>query len=72
MAVPAADNADATSDVDKVAAAIIASADIAPAPKRLALGSDAYAQIKAALTDRLSALNATKELSFATDKTAQV
>jgi hypothetical protein len=72
VAVPAADNADATSDVDKVAAAIIASADIAPAPKRLALGNNAYAQIKAALTDRPSALDATKELSFSTDKTAQV
>jgi hypothetical protein len=38
-----------------------------PAPKRLALGSDAYTQIRAALIDRIAALDAQKEIAFSTD-----
>jgi hypothetical protein len=38
-----------------------------PAPKRIALGSDAYAAIHKALTERLAALEAQKDLAFSTD-----
>jgi NAD(P)-dependent dehydrogenase (short-subunit alcohol dehydrogenase family) len=54
-------------DPRKVASAIIASADQSPAPKRLTLGSDAYALIHAALTERLASLEAQKELARSTD-----
>ena len=54
-------------DPRKVASAIIASADQTPAPKRLALGSDAYALVHDALTERLAALKAQKELAYSTD-----
>jgi NAD(P)-dependent dehydrogenase (short-subunit alcohol dehydrogenase family) len=54
-------------DPRKVASAIIASADQSPAPKRLTLGSDAYALIHAALTERLADLEAQKELAHSTD-----
>ena len=54
-------------DPRKVASAIIASADQHPAPKRLTLGSDAYALVHKALTERLAALEAQKELAHSTD-----
>ncbi|MDQ0471317.1 SDR family oxidoreductase [Labrys wisconsinensis] len=54
-------------DPRKVASAIIASADQSPAPKRLTLGSDAYALVHAALTERLAALEAQKALAHSTD-----
>lgn len=54
-------------DPRKVAAAIIASADLQPAPKRLTLGSDAYALVHEALTERLAMLEAQKELAHSTD-----
>lgn len=54
-------------DPRKVASAIIASVDQSPAPKRLTLGSDAYALIHAALTERLAELEAQKELAHSTD-----
>ena len=54
-------------DPRKIASAIIASADQSPAPKRLTLGSDAYALIHAALTERLADLEAQKELAHSTD-----
>jgi len=38
-----------------------------PAPKRIALGSDAYGAIHKALTDRLAVLEAQKDLAFSTD-----
>ena len=57
-------------DPRKVASAIIASADQSPAPKRLTLGSDAYALIHAALTERLADLEAQKELAHSTDVNA--
>lgn len=58
---------EAPGDPKKVAAAIIASADTVPAPRRLALGSDAYDAIRAALTGRLTELEAGKEIAFSTD-----
>lgn len=57
----------APGDPVKIAAAIIASADQNPAPKRLALGSDAYGYIRAALSERLTALEQQKDLAFSTD-----
>ncbi len=54
-------------DPRKVASAIIASADQTPAPKRLTLGSDAYALVHAALTERLAILENQKALAHSTD-----
>ncbi|MFJ8364241.1 SDR family oxidoreductase [Streptomyces sp. NPDC093984] len=59
--------AEATGDPAKVAAAIIDSADINPAPLRLALGSDSYTTIKSALERRLADLESTKSIAFSTD-----
>jgi hypothetical protein len=46
---------------------MIASVDQNPAPKRLALGSDAYNVMHKQLSDRLAALEAQKDLAFSTD-----
>ncbi len=54
-------------DPAKMARAMIASVDRNPAPKRLALGSDAYNNIKNALTERLAALEAQKDIAMSTD-----
>lgn len=54
-------------DPRKVASAIIASSDQHPAPRRLTLGSDAYALVHAALTERLANLEAQKDLAHSTD-----
>ncbi|MGE0215036.1 SDR family oxidoreductase [Mycolicibacterium sp.] len=54
-------------DPRKVAAAIIAAADMEPSPLRLALGSDAYAMIGEALRTRLGILEAQKSLALSTD-----
>jgi NAD(P)-dependent dehydrogenase (short-subunit alcohol dehydrogenase family) len=54
-------------DPAQMAKVIISSVDQNPAPKRIALGSDAYGAIHKALTDRLSALEAQRELAFSTD-----
>jgi NAD(P)-dependent dehydrogenase (short-subunit alcohol dehydrogenase family) len=56
-------------DPAKMARAIIASADGETAPKRLTLGSDAYTLMHAALSERLAALEAQKELAYSTDFT---
>ncbi|HWB37007.1 MAG TPA: SDR family oxidoreductase [Rugosimonospora sp.] len=56
-------------DPAKIAAAIIASADQTPAPRRLTLGSDAYRLLSAALRSRLDALEAQKSLAHTTDVT---
>lgn len=56
-------------DAGKIAAAIIASADQTPAPRRLVLGSDAFVAIHNALAARLEALEAQKDLAFSTDVT---
>src|SRR3569833_3904299 len=57
----------APGDPAKIAAAIIASAGLAAAPKRLTLGSDAYDLATAALRDRLAALGAQRGLAYSTD-----
>jgi NAD(P)-dependent dehydrogenase (short-subunit alcohol dehydrogenase family) len=54
-------------DPAKMAAIMIASVEREPAPKRITLGSDAYATIHKALTERLAALEAQKDLAFSTD-----
>jgi hypothetical protein len=46
---------------------IIDSADQNPAPRRIALGSDAYTIMHKSLTERLAALEAQKEMAFSTD-----
>lgn len=57
----------ALGDPRKVAAAIVGSADVTPAPRRLVLGSDAFQAIQAALTGRLDELEAGKTLAASTD-----
>ncbi|MGH6894728.1 MAG: SDR family oxidoreductase [Dongiaceae bacterium] len=54
-------------DPEKMALAMIASVDRNPAPKRLALGSDAYRMIRAALTERLAVLEHQKDIALSTD-----
>jgi hypothetical protein len=54
-------------DPAKMAKVMIDSVELNPAPKRIALGSDAYAAIHKALTDRLALLEAQKELALSTD-----
>ena len=57
----------ANGDPAKMVKIMIDSVDQNPAPKRIALGSDAYTMIHKALTDRLAALEAQKDLAFSTD-----
>jgi hypothetical protein len=54
-------------DPAKMAEIIINNVEQNPAPKRIALGSDAYIAIHKALTDRLTALEAQREVAFSTD-----
>jgi NAD(P)-dependent dehydrogenase (short-subunit alcohol dehydrogenase family) len=54
-------------DPTKIAAAIINSVEQNPAPKRLVLGSDCYGAIHKALSERLAALEAQKDLAHTTD-----
>jgi NAD(P)-dependent dehydrogenase (short-subunit alcohol dehydrogenase family) len=54
-------------DVRRMAEAIIDCAGRTPAPRRLALGSDAYVVMRKALRDRLSQLEAQQEQARATD-----
>lgn len=54
-------------DVDITVQAIIDSVDISPAPLRLALGGDAYRDMRASLVARLAALDAQKELALASE-----
>ena len=54
-------------DPAKMAAAMIASVEQEPAPKRLALGSDAYVNIRKALRDRLAELENQREIACSTD-----
>jgi hypothetical protein len=56
-----------TGDPLRMARAMIASVDRAPTPKRLTLGSTAYTSIRAALVDRLAALDAQKDIAVTTD-----
>lgn len=54
-------------DPIKMARAMIESVDRSPAPRRLALGSDAYSKIRAELVARLAALDAQKDLALSTE-----
>jgi NAD(P)-dependent dehydrogenase (short-subunit alcohol dehydrogenase family) len=54
-------------DPRKMAQAMIDSVYAKPAPRRLTLGSDAYAAIRTALTDRLAALDAQRAIAVSTD-----
>lgn len=67
MESPDGVTANGPGDPDKIAAAIIASVDVTPAPRRLTLGSDAYQWIHAGLTARLRELEDAKDLAYSTD-----
>ena len=54
-------------DAAKVSQAMIDSVDLHPAPKRLPLGSDTYTLVRAALVERLHALDMQKESALAAD-----
>ncbi|WP_341991889.1 SDR family oxidoreductase [Azorhizobium sp. AG788] len=54
-------------DPAKMARAMIDSVDVTPAPRRLTLGSDAYAHVHAGLSARLAALEAQKAIALSTD-----
>jgi NAD(P)-dependent dehydrogenase (short-subunit alcohol dehydrogenase family) len=54
-------------DPAKMAAIMIDSVDQHPAPRRIALGSDAYTAVNSALTERLATLQAQKDLAYSTD-----
>jgi NAD(P)-dependent dehydrogenase (short-subunit alcohol dehydrogenase family) len=54
-------------DPQKIAKAMIACADEPQAPRRLALGSDAYEALHSALNARLAALEAQKAIALSTD-----
>lgn len=54
-------------DPIKMVQAMVDSVDRSPAPGRLILGSDAYAKVRAALTDRISAFDSQKDIALSTD-----
>jgi NAD(P)-dependent dehydrogenase (short-subunit alcohol dehydrogenase family) len=54
-------------DPAKMAKVILESVDQTPAPKRIAMGRDAYGAIHKALTDRIAELEAQKNLALSTD-----
>jgi hypothetical protein len=54
-------------DAIKMVQAMIDSVDCTPAPKRLALSSITYSSIRAALIDRLAALDSQKDIALSTD-----
>lgn len=54
-------------DPAKMVDAMLHSADQSPAPRRLMLGRDAYAKIRAALVERLTALDAQQAVAFSTE-----
>ncbi len=54
-------------DPSKMAKIIIDSVDQNPAPKRLVLGSDSFNAMQKALSERLAAVEAQKDLAFSTD-----
>jgi NAD(P)-dependent dehydrogenase (short-subunit alcohol dehydrogenase family) len=57
----------ALGDPGKIAQAIIDSVDVSPAPLRLPLGSDAYAQMHGAISRRLAQLEAARHTALSTD-----
>jgi hypothetical protein len=54
-------------DQEKVAAAIIGIGDLDDPPRRQLLGSDAYALVREALTQRLADVESQREVAFTTD-----
>ena len=58
-------------DPAKMVEAIVASIDQEPAPRRIALGSDAYQVMRAQLSARLESLEAQRELACSTDFPAE-
>ncbi|MFW7269905.1 SDR family oxidoreductase [Gluconacetobacter sp. Hr-1-5] len=66
-AVLAQDSYTPIGDPEKMVHEMIASVDVSPAPLRLALGSDAYGLMHAALTRRLEQLEAQKDIALSTD-----
>ncbi len=54
-------------DPIKMAQAMIDTVDRSPAPRRLTLGSTAYASIRKALVDRLATLDAQKDIALSAD-----
>jgi hypothetical protein len=58
-------------DPAKMVEAMIASVDQEPAPRRVALGSDAYQVMRAQLSARLEALEAQRALACSTDFPAE-
>jgi NAD(P)-dependent dehydrogenase (short-subunit alcohol dehydrogenase family) len=55
-------------DAEKTVRAMIASADASPAPRRLALGPDAYDHMRASLVARLAELDAQEDLARSTER----
>ena len=55
-------------DPGKMAQSMIDSVDVCPAPRRLTMGSGAYAGVRAALAGRLAALDAQHALALSTDE----
>ncbi len=53
-----------TGDVDKTVQAMIDCVEVSPAPRRLALGKDAYEDMRASLVARLAELDAQKDLAL--------
>ena len=66
---PGGVTANGPGDPAKIADAIITSAGVSPAPRRVTLGSDAYGFVHDALTTRLTELESAKDLAFSTDFT---
>ena len=54
-------------DPAKMVRAMIDCADRSPAPRRLTLGSGAYARVRAALAGRIEALDAQKDVALSTE-----
>lgn len=54
-------------DAAKIAAAMIASAERSPAPRRVVMGRTSYVAIRAALENRIVELDTQKELALSTD-----
>ncbi len=54
-------------DPVKMVAAMLSSVERSPAPRRLLLGSDSFARVRAALVERLAALDAQREVALSTE-----
>jgi NAD(P)-dependent dehydrogenase (short-subunit alcohol dehydrogenase family) len=57
-----------TGDAHKMVAIMVGSVDLAPAPRRIALGGGAYESIRAALARRLADLEAQKDVAYGSDR----